>query len=43
MTNERVCLESSVFPIVVTVALLIEGQPTDGAIYRAIYVFPFTD
>ena len=42
MTTERVCLESSVFPIIVTVALLIEDQTTDGAIYSAICIFPFT-
>ena len=32
MTDERVCLESPVFPPVVTVALLVKCQPDDGAI-----------
>jgi hypothetical protein len=38
MTDERVCLESPVFPLVVTVALLVKCQPDDGAIN----IFPFT-
>jgi hypothetical protein len=38
MTDERVCLESPVFPIIVTVTLLVECQPDDGAVY----IFPFT-
>jgi hypothetical protein len=42
MANECVCLESSVLPIIVTVALLIEDQPTDGTIDRAICIFPLT-
>ena len=33
MTNEREGLESPVFPIIVTVALLVECQPDDGAVY----------
>jgi hypothetical protein len=38
MTDERVCLESPVFPIIVTVTLLVECQPDDGALY----IFLFT-
>jgi hypothetical protein len=38
MTDERVCLKSPVFPIIVTVTLLVECQPDDGAVY----IFPFT-
>jgi hypothetical protein len=38
MTDERVCLESPIFPIIVTVTLLVECQPKDGAVY----IFPFT-
>ena len=34
------CLEPPIFPIIATVALLIECQPIGGAIY--IYLFPFT-
>jgi hypothetical protein len=40
MTDERVCLESPVFPIIVTVTLLVEYQRDCGAVYR--YIFPFT-
>ena len=32
MINERVCLESPVFPIIVIVALLVECQPNGGAV-----------
>jgi hypothetical protein len=38
MTDERVRLESPVFPIIVTVTLLVECRPDDGAVYIA----PFT-
>ena len=38
MTDERLRLESPVFPIIVTVTLLAECQPIDGAVY----IFPFT-
>jgi hypothetical protein len=38
MTDERVCLESPVFPIRVTIALLVECQPGDSAVH----IFPFT-
>jgi hypothetical protein len=38
MTDERVCLEPPVFPIIVTVNLLVECQPDNGAVY----VSPFT-
>ena len=38
MTDERICLESPVFPIVVTVALLIKCQPS----HSAVDIFPFT-
>ena len=38
MTDERVCLESPVFPIIVTVTLLVEYQRGSGAVY----IFPFT-
>jgi hypothetical protein len=38
MANERVCPESPIFPIIVTVALLVECQPDDGAVF----IFPFT-
>jgi hypothetical protein len=40
MIDERVCLESPVFPIIVTVTLLVEYQRDRGAVYR--YIFPFT-
>jgi hypothetical protein len=40
MTDERACLESPVFPIIVTVTLLVEHQQDSGAVYR--YIFPFT-
>jgi len=33
MTDVRLYLKSSVFPFIVTVAMFIEGQPTDSAIY----------
>jgi hypothetical protein len=39
MTDERVCLESPVFPIIVTVTLLVEYQRDSGAVY---IIFPFT-
>ena len=38
MTDERICLESPVFPIVVTVALRIMCQPS----HSAVDIFPFT-
>ena len=38
MTDERVRLESPVFPIIVTTTVLVECQPDDGAVY----VFSFT-
>jgi hypothetical protein len=38
MTDERVCLESPVFPNIVTVPLLVEYQRDSGAVY----IFPFT-
>jgi hypothetical protein len=38
MIDERVCFESPVFPIIVTVNLLVECQPDDVAVH----VFPFT-
>jgi hypothetical protein len=38
LIDERVCPESPVFPIIVTVNLLVECHPDDGAVY----VFPFT-
>jgi hypothetical protein len=38
MTDERVCLESPVFPIIVTVTLLVEYQRESGAVY----IVPFT-
>ena len=38
MADERVCLESPVFPIIVTVALLVECQQDSGAVN----IFPFT-
>jgi hypothetical protein len=41
MTVERVCIESSVFPIIVIVALLVEGQPVSGAVPR--YIGPSND
>jgi hypothetical protein len=40
MIDERVCLESPVFPIIVTVALLVECQQDSSA--SDIYIFPFT-
>jgi hypothetical protein len=39
MTDERACLKSPIFPIIVTIALLIECQPIDCV---AFYIFPFT-
>jgi len=39
MTDERACLESPVFPNIVTVPLLVEYQRDCGAVY----IFPFTD
>ena len=39
LTDERACLESPIFPSIVTIALLIECQAIDGV---AIYIFPFT-
>jgi len=41
-TTECACLKSSIFPIIVTIALLIEGQSTNGTIYGTIYIFPLT-
>lgn len=38
MTDERVCLESPVIPIIVIVTLLVECQLKDGAVY----ILPFT-
>jgi len=38
MTDERVRFESPVFPIIVTVTLLVECQQDSGAVY----IFPFT-
>ena len=38
MADELLRLESSVFPIIVTVTLLIQCQPIDGTIY----IFSFT-
>jgi hypothetical protein len=38
MTDEGVCFESPIFPIIVTVNLLVECKPDDGAVY----VFSFT-
>jgi hypothetical protein len=38
MTDERLRLESPIFPLIVTVALLIECQQYRGAIY----ILPFT-
>jgi hypothetical protein len=38
MTDERRCPESPVFPIIVTIALLVECQPGDSAVR----IFPFT-
>jgi hypothetical protein len=38
MTDERVCLESPVFPLIAAIALLVERQADDGAVY----IFPFT-
>jgi len=40
MIDERVCLESPVFPIIMTVTLLIEYQRDRGSVYG--YIFPFT-
>ena len=39
MADERVCLESPVFPILVTVTLLVEYQRDCGAVY---IIFPYT-
>jgi hypothetical protein len=38
MTDELVCPKSPVFPIIATVALLVECQPNDGAVL----IFPVT-
>jgi hypothetical protein len=38
MADEGVCPESPLFPIIVTVALFVECQPDDGAVF----IFPFT-
>ncbi len=38
MTDEQLRLDSPVFPIIVTVTLLVECQPDNGAVY----MFPFT-
>ena len=38
MADERVCPESTLFPIIVTVAPFVECQPNDDAIF----IFPFT-
>src|ERR1041384_461442 len=38
MTDERMCLESPVLPIIVTVALLVEGQANG----KAVNIFPLT-
>jgi hypothetical protein len=38
MTDERLRLESPIFPLILTVALLIEYQQYRGAIY----ILPFT-
>jgi hypothetical protein len=38
MTDERVCFESPVFPIIVTVTLRVECPQDSGAVY----IFPFT-
>jgi hypothetical protein len=38
MIDERACLESPIFPIIVTVTLLVEYQRDSGAVY----ILPFT-
>ena len=38
MTDEQVCLESPVFPIIMTIALLVECQPNGSAVN----IFPLT-
>jgi hypothetical protein len=38
MTDELACPKSPVFPIIATVALLVECQPNDDAVL----IFPFT-
>jgi hypothetical protein len=37
MTDDRLCPDFPVFPIIMTVALLIEGQRNNGAVL----IFPF--
>src|SRR5512141_2764576 len=38
MTDERTCLESPVFPSIVTIPLLVEGQPNGSTVN----IFPLT-
>lgn len=38
MADERLRLEPPLLPLIVTVALLVQNQPND----RAVYIFPFT-
>ena len=38
MTNERLCFESSIFPIIMTISLLVECQQD----YGTVGIFPFT-
>jgi hypothetical protein len=38
MIDKRVCLESPVFPLIVTITPLVECQPDDGVLY----ILPFT-
>jgi hypothetical protein len=42
LADKRVCLESTVLPLIVTLASFIEGQLSNGAIYLSIFIFPFT-
>jgi hypothetical protein len=38
MIDERLCLESPIFPLIVTIALFVERQQDSGSVY----IFPFT-